>query len=303
MIRNYGYQLNRSLLKLYDKYEAYVDKNVEAFQYCTKEKELSDLKEKYDIEKVAGSNDELSKVLNLLDWISTSIHHEGSISKNIEMNSMELLRYCFEKGKSNGINCRMKATILTEMLLSIGIISRIVSLHPLNPGDMDNHVVSQVWLNEKSKWIIVDPTTNSYFKNHNGELLNAIELREAIISEEEIVCNPKTNFGGKLDNYEAYLTYMAKNLFYMHSPLVNGFGSEMKKHQKWIALIPKDFNGRKREEDSWTLREENLKRENLWTKDMEQIIETRKKRSINEDMIYTSSVKSFMMPIVDLTSR
>ena len=238
----------------------------------------------------------MSKILNLLDWISTSISHKGNISEKIAMNTMVLMEYAYQKGQDHGINCRMKATILTEMLLSLGIVSRILSLHPLNPGDQDNHVVSQVWLSEKKKWIIVDPTTNSYFMDKNGEMLNAIELRERIISEDEIVCSPKTTWGSQSDNYKDYLTYMAKNLFYMHSPVINCFGSEDREDQKWIVLCPKEFNGKKRDEMKFIAIEENLKKSGAWNETLGQMIGMMKNKIKNYDFMYTNSVTSFMAP-------
>jgi hypothetical protein len=141
--------MNRGLLILFDNFDSCLDKNIESFQYCTGDKKLIEIREKYRVDEVAGNGNELSKVLNLLDWISTSISHKGNISEDIAMNTIALMNHSYQKGKNNGINCRMKATILTEMFLSIGIISRILSLHPLNPSDQDNHVVSQVWLSER----------------------------------------------------------------------------------------------------------------------------------------------------------
>ena len=298
MNTDFDFQMNRGLLILFDDFDTGLDKNVEPFQYCTGDKNLMEIRQKYGVEDVAGNGNELSKVLNLLDWISTSISHKGNITEDIAMNTIALMDYSYQKGKENGINCRMKATVLTEMLLSIGIISRILSLQPLNPNDPDNHVVSQVWLSEKKKWIIVDPTTNSYFMDENGEILNAIELRENIIFGNEIICSPKTSFGGETNNSDPYLTYMAKNLFYMHSPVINSFGSEDREDQKWITLCPKEFNGSKRDEIRFIQIEENLKRGKSWNEDMEKRINAMKNKIKNHDFMYTNSVDSFMVPII-----
>jgi hypothetical protein len=301
MKTDFNFQMNRGLLILFDNFDTCLDKNVEPFQYCTGDERLMEIREKYRIDDVAGDGNELSKVLNLLDWISTSISHKGNISEDIAMNTIALMNHSYQKGKNNGINCRMKATILTEMFLSIGIISRILSLQPLNPSDQDNHVVSQVWLAEKKKWMIVDPTTNSYFMDKHGEILNEIELRENIISEDEIICSPKTSFGDGTNNSEAYLSYMAKNLFYMHSPVINCFGSEDREDQKWITLCPKEFNGSKRDGIKLNQIEDILKRGKSWNEDMEKKINAMKNKIKNHDFMYTNSVSSFMVPIVGQT--
>jgi hypothetical protein len=297
MSTDYDFQMNRGLLILFDGFNICLDNNLEPFQYCTGDKKLLEIREKYGVGDVAGNGNEWSKVLNLLDWISTSIKHKGNISEYIPMNTIALMEHSYQKAQENGINCRMKATVLSEMLLSISIASRILSLHPLNPNDQDNHVVSQVWLSEKKKWIIVDPTTNSYFMDKNGEILNAIELRENIIFGKEIICGPKTSFGGETNDSDAYLTYMAKNLFYMQSPIKNCFGSEDREDQKWITLCPNDFNGIKRDGIKLKQIEEVLRRGNLWNKDIEDRINAMKNKIEKHDFMYTNSVTSFMLPI------
>jgi hypothetical protein len=297
MSTEWDFQMNRGLLILFDIFDTCLDKNVEPFQYCIEDEKLKEIRGKYSVDEVAGNGNELSKILNLLDWISTSISHKGNMSEIPALNTIALMDYSYQKGKENGINCSMKATILTEMLLSMGIMSRILSLDPLNPNDQDSHVVSQVWLSEKKKWIIVDPTTNSYFMDKDGEILNAIELRENIVSGNPIVCSPKTIFGEETNDSEAYLAYMAKNLFYMRSPVINCFGSEDREDQKWLTLCPKEFNGSKRDGIRFKQIEEIL-RGRSWNKDMEKRINAMKDKMKNHDFMYTNSVSSFMTPVV-----
>lgn len=298
MSSEFDFQMNRGLLILYNLFDTCPDENIEPFQYCTGDEKLGEIREKYPVDSVAGDGNELSKVLNLLDWISTSTLHKGDISEAIAMNTITLMDYSYQKGREKGINCRMKATILTEMLLSAGIISRILSLHPLNPNDQDNHVVSQVWLSEMGKWIIVDPTTNSYFMDKHGDILNAIELREKIITGDEIICSPKTMFGEDTNDSEAYLAYMAKNLFYMHSPVINCFGSEDRGDQKWITLCPKEFNGSKRDGIKFEQIEAFLRKGNSWDETMEKRINMMKEKIKNHGFMYTNSISSFMAPAV-----
>jgi hypothetical protein len=296
MSSDYDFQMNRGLLILFDLFDASPDEAIEPFQYCTGDEKLQEIRERYSVDRMAGEGNELSKTLYLLHWISTSTTHRGNISEAIPMNTLALMDYSYQKGKDGGINCRMKATILTEMLLSIGIPSRILSLHPLNPNDQDNHVVSQVWLSEMGRWIIVDPTTNSYFLDKNGGIINAIELREMIISGEAVTCGPKTIFGDDTGDPEAYLAYMAKNLFYMHSPVINGFGSEDRDDQKWITLCPKGFDGRKRDEIKLKQIEAFLRSSNSWDETMERRLDVMKQKMNNHDFMYTHSASSFLAP-------
>jgi hypothetical protein len=285
------FKMYQGLLILFDTFDHCIDKDVTPFEYCTDDVELNEVREKYQVELAAGGGDELSQVLNLLDWISTSTYHKGDIREAIAMNTMALMEHAYQKDKEHGINCRMKATILTEMLLSISIKSRILSLHPLNLLDGDNHVVSQVWLSEQNKWIIVDPTTNSYFMDKHGGILDAIQLRAAIVSGEEVTCSPKTSWDVK-----DYLAYMAKNLFYMHSPVTNGFGCEDRADQKWVTLCPYGFDGSKRDSLKLKQIEEMLKSWNSYDMDTEKMIDLMKKKINNREVMYTHSASSFMAP-------
>lgn len=231
------------LLKLYDQFIDPAGQNIE-FEYGFHHTKLEELKEKYKLEVVAWKGDGRTKALKLLNWVSSNIYYNGSYDNHIELNALALLDYSFGNDEKKGINCRSLATILTECLLSIGIRARTVYLMPMSPYDLDNHVVTITYIMELDKWVMLDPTYNSYFIDNEGTMLSPWEVRYALANLGEIYVNDSITCRGYSDNIEEfkieYIEYMTKNLFYMKSVLKNTFASES--HSEYVCLCPKGYD-------------------------------------------------------------
>ena len=176
---NHQFRLNCGLLRLFDEFDSLPDELAPHFHYEVSHPELERLRETYRLDRVAGTGDDWSKVLNLMQWMSEGIRHRGDIAKalpgvciSLPMNAVGLLEYSFEKGQDSGINCYMLAIVLTEACLSLGLRSRVMSLNPLNPYDYDNHVVTVAWCPSFSKWVMVDPSYNAYLCDSGGVILS-----------------------------------------------------------------------------------------------------------------------------------
>jgi hypothetical protein len=248
------FRLYSGLLRLYDEFDPLPDRLAPSFQYECAHPELERLREKYRLDRVAGTGDDWSKARNLMRWITGHVKHRGDITsalpevcKSLPMNALGLLEYSFEKGQDHGINCYMLAIVLTEICLSLRLKSRIVSLNPMNPYDYDNHLVTVVWCSNFSKWVMVDPSYNAYLSDAEGEVLNPWEVRDLLCRHKLIVCNDELAHNGASYSSEDYLRYMAKNLFYMHSPTFSGFNSTTTSEKPWLTLTPKHFDVCKRE--------------------------------------------------------
>jgi hypothetical protein len=251
---DHQFRLHCGLLRLYDEFESSPDTAAPTFQYECSHPELDRLRNKYQLDQVAGTGNDWSRALNLLTWMTAHVHHRGNITsalpevcKSLSMNSLGLLDYSFEKGQDRGINCYMLAIILTEACLSVGLKSRIVSLNPLNPYDYDNHLVTIVWCAHFSKWVMVDPSYNAYLRDAEGEALNPWEIRDLFCRHKLAVCNDELAHNGAKYGPGDYLRYLAKNLFYMQSPTFSGFNSATTSSQPWLTLSPKTFDVCKRE--------------------------------------------------------
>ena len=251
---SYQLRLYSGLLRLYDEFDPLPDERAPSFQYEFSHPELNRLREKYQLDRIAGAGDEWSKALNLMKWITEHVGYKADITsalpevcKTLPMNSIGLLEYSFDKGQDYGINCYMHSIVLTEACLSLGLKSRIVSLNPLNPYDYDNHLVNVVWCTKFSKWVMVDSSYNGYLCDAGGEILNPWEVRDLLCRHKTIVCNEELAYNGVKNNSEDYLRYLAKNLFYLHSPSFSGFNSTTTSEKPWLTLIPKHFDACKRE--------------------------------------------------------
>ncbi len=177
-------------------------------------KEYNELKEKYDLKKIAGDGSDLSKSINLLHFLSPRLAHSPFYDNHIKCNALDLLDYSLNN-KEHGINCLNKSKILQECCLALGIYARRVTIIPYSPFDLDNHVVVEVYDN---KWVMLDPSTDGICVDENRNLLSLFEIREKLANN-EFVTYTKSN--DELDDLkklrEKYIdmtTYICKNSFY-----------------------------------------------------------------------------------------
>ena len=293
---SHQFKLNCGLLRLFDEFDSLPDELAPGFQYEVSHPEFERLRETYRLDQVAGGGDDWSKVLNLMQWLSDGVCHRGDISKalpevcrSLPMNAFGLLEYSFGKGQDSGINCYMLSIVLTEVCLSLGMKSRIVSLNPLNPYDYDNHLVTVVWCTSLSKWVMVDPSYNAYLCDSEGGILSPWETRDRLCRHKTISCNDELTYNGAHYRSEDYLTYIAKNLLYMHSPTLSGFGTTATSEKTWLTLTPKNIDVCKRETYNIKWREDG-ESGNWEYGELRRILE---KRRQSGGRAYTSSIASF----------
>ena len=287
------FRLYTGILRLYDEFDLGPDKHAPKFRYECSHPELVKLRDAYRLDRIAGTGDDWSKAVNLSKWITEHIGYKADItsskpevSKSLPMNADGLLKYSFDKGQDNGINCYMHAIVLTEACLSVGLKCRIVSLNPLNPYDYDNHLVNVVWCTDLSKWAMVDSSFNAYLRDENGVILNPWELRDLLCRHKTVVCNDELEFNGVKHNTVGYLSYLAKNLVYMHSPTLTGFNTTTTSDKPWLTLTPKHFDVCKREAYNMKWRTEGDK--GNWEPD---VLEKLRRQECG--LVTTSSIASF----------
>ncbi len=231
-------------LKNAEKYNYSDNRFIPNFSYQSMENpNLIKIRKDLKLDSVAGTGNEISKILNLLHWVHNIIRHDGSSNNPTLKNAIELIKVC--KTENRGVNCRMMATILNECYLSIGIKSRYVTCMPKETEFDDCHVINMVYSNDLKKWIWIDPTFDAYVMNEKGELLGLAEVRERLINSKTLILNPEANWNKKnSQTKEHYLeTYMAKNLYRLETPLISEYDSETWKSGKeinYVELLPLD---------------------------------------------------------------
>ena len=212
---------------------------------------LQAVREMFKLDSVAGQGSEISKIINILNYIHNTIRHDGNNYALCEFDAIDF--YNYHKATGKGINCRHLAIALNEMYLSMGIPSRYVTCMPKDPDDLDCHVINTVWSSELQKWIWIDPTFNAYVMDEHGLMLGIAEVRERLIEDRPLVLNEDANWNNESkQTKEHYLeNYMAKNLYYFECVEESCFNPESRYRyagSKYVRLLPLEFEIK---DDEW----------------------------------------------------
>ena len=145
-------------------------------------KEYDAIFKNYDLQNIAGVHDTFAKSLNIMQWIYDNSKYDGGSSLR-PTTSDKIINHSFGKGEAGAINCANKAILLSDALISIGIFAMPVAISNiiLNPESKiylsgHSHVVVHVFIAEKNKWIVLDPSFNTYIVDKDGTPLNLIEI-------------------------------------------------------------------------------------------------------------------------------
>jgi transglutaminase-like putative cysteine protease len=225
-------------LKQAERYNFDDNRTIPKFEYQDKnDPNLVILRKELKLDSIAGTGNEELKIINLLHWIHNLIPHDGNHDNPTVKNAMSMIKEC--KRDVRGLNCRGLATVLNECYLSLGIKSRFVTCMPKDTIFDDCHVINMVYLENKKKWIWIDPTNNAYVMNENGELLSILEVRERLVTDQPLILNPDANWNNKYTvTKEQYLyNYMAKNLYRIESPIKSEYNFETWEEGKKVAYV------------------------------------------------------------------
>lgn len=178
---------------------------------------------RFNLDSIAGSGDDISRIMNLLHWVHDSIRHDGS--NGLAPGARTLINtYDSARRDSCGYNCRALAICLTEALLAVGIPARYITCIP-KAWDTDNdcHVICVAWSKSLGKWIWVDPTFAAYVTDENGALLHPGEVRYRLQHDLPLVLNDDANWNNEYPETKEYYIdyYMAKNLYIIQANSLN----------------------------------------------------------------------------------
>jgi hypothetical protein len=136
---------------------------------------LRKLREKYDLEKIAGRSSEIDSIINLMRWVYQLTGHANEPEIPKELNALNLIRLAKVEHKS--INCFMKTVILNEVFLAMGFYSRQTHLLPHSNEEDESHFITSVYSRSLGKWILMDPDFGVYVTDHKGNILGVAEIR------------------------------------------------------------------------------------------------------------------------------
>ena len=235
------------ILKKGANYQANDQRVLPDFTYQSSEDaNLKVLRKSFNLDSVAGSGDEISRIKNLLHWVHNRISHDGNHNNPIVKNAISLMAVC--ERDNRGLNCRGLATVLNECYLSMGFRSRFVTCLPKDSLKIDNdcHVINVVFSDSLKKWVWMDPTNDAWVSDEKGNLLGIEEVRERLIRNLPLVVNPDANWNHRsqvvISDY--LYRYMAKNLYILECPVNSQYNLETEEPGKvvrYIELLPLDY--------------------------------------------------------------
>lgn len=232
------------ILKKGDKYNPEEVFDFPNFTYLTMDDpSLQSLRKGFNLDSIAGTGNDLSKVINLMYWVHNLIPHDGNNGNPEVKNALSMIHVCQKENR--GMNCRGLATVLNECYLALGFKSRFVTCMPKDSVFQDCHVINMVWIDQLNKWIWIDPTNNAYVMDENGVLLSIEEVRYKLINNQKMLINPDANWNRKESVYKEYYLdqYMAKNLYRIQCPVDSKYDTETTINGKsfaYIELLPLD---------------------------------------------------------------
>lgn len=142
----------------------------------------NELKRRFPLLEIAGKGEAFDKALNLMEWLSGHTEYNGS-SPLPPSPPEEILRYSYDKGFEGAINCANKAIVLSDLLVAAHIPAMPVWLsnHMMDPhSDFFAqgwiHCVVHAYLCDRKRWVMLDPSFNSYVTDGTGVPLNLLEI-------------------------------------------------------------------------------------------------------------------------------
>lgn len=183
------------------------------------------IRQYFNLDSIAGKGDEISQIKNLMTWVHNRVRHDGNSSNPSSKNAIGIVEVC--DAQNRGVNCRMMATMLNECYLAMGFKSRFITCMPKEYVS-DCHVINAVYSKTLNKWLWMDPTFNAYVSDEKGNLLGIAEVREYLRTDKLLALNEDANWNNQNKQTKEYYldSYMAKNLYWMSSPLHNGYNVE-----------------------------------------------------------------------------
>ncbi len=169
------------------------------------------LKEKYSLETVIKGDTDFEKALSLMQWLTDSTWYSGEqhlFHPLLQDDTLSILDFGYKKSFYYAINCRYKAIALSDILMAFGI-----KAYPVSMVDADqdgNHLTVHAYLNDEKKWVLLDPSFNTYFTDSDGNVLNVLELRQYFLDGKEPVIHGY-NFNGTTEGITPYKEVFLKS--------------------------------------------------------------------------------------------
>jgi hypothetical protein len=169
------------------------------------------IRNRFNLDSIAGKGSEISKITNLLSWVNHSFKYDGTKDTPSFKSISELMIKC--KNGEGTLHCGAMAWVMRACYLSMGFKARQVVCFPKDSNDLECHSTIAVFSNDYKKWLFMDPSNCAYAMNENNEIMSFAELREALIGNKTIRLNKELGNNGYSLTSDFYLNYIAKNFY------------------------------------------------------------------------------------------
>jgi hypothetical protein len=173
---------------------------------------LMHIKNKYNLDSIAGENDELSKIINILLWVNKSFKHDGTKPAPSYTDMIDLMSKSYNN-INNTLHCGAMAWVLVDCYLAIGLKAKQVVCYPKDSTDFECHSTVAVFSNNLNKWLFMDPSNGLYLTNEKNEILSFEEFRFSLINGKEIWINKEAKDKSIFIKEEYLSWYMPKNFY------------------------------------------------------------------------------------------
>jgi len=173
-----------------------------------------ELRKAYQLDDIAGQGSGFTRALRLMDWIAAHTWYNGGSIWSAYLfqrreNSARMLRYAQDKPFARALNCKHRALLLADCLLALGIPALPLWLRNESRQDDGSvstfrHCVTHAWLGDERRWVMLDPSFDSYITDEMGCALNLIEIHERHRRGEELRV-AQYSFNGTQDCIDFYL--------------------------------------------------------------------------------------------------
>jgi len=230
-----------AILKKSPPYQRGQEQNFPAFTYQQADNpHLTDLREAYHLDSIAGKGSEVTRVFRLLQWFHDQVPHDDVKPLDVLTAKNIIETY---KSTHYAQGCYPLSIGMNEIFLAMGFKSRsVICFSDKYPYPAGGHVINTVYIDSLHKWIYVDPQDNAYVKDEKGNLLSIAEVRERLIDGRPLVLNPTANYHHVQDKKEVYLyQFMAQHLYRVICPLNSEWNSQTRvsgKTLEYVELLP-----------------------------------------------------------------
>lgn len=160
-------------------------------------------------------NNDIQKVDWLCNWVHHQLYYLPGGNECEFLDPLNIINTA--KLQKKGFRCIEFAIVLNGVLNSIGLTSRIVSLHKKSIEKLifgATHAVVEVFIKDINKWVMADPAYNTIiYKDGNPQ--NCYEISESIQNKRKLTVNNKSI------SSEHYLKDMSKYMYYFQTYLNN----------------------------------------------------------------------------------